>query len=305
MNLSILITAHNESYREVQDTLASIRETAGDRVEIVVVDDATQVPLALEDKQAKLIRLNNRAGVGPARHIAALNASGDWLLITDAHVRFEKGWLEKLENRLSKAEPSTVLCGSCVALRVGMMDMAKAQTVYTGATLSMFGDAPNNMDVLEGKWLSPRDDDDFPMACPMGASYVLNADWFAHIHGLNMLRSWYGDEPLLGIKTWLAGGEICAFKGLRIGHQFRDASPYRTANWHLLWNKMAIAYSCFLEPQADKIMRQLQGSAELQEAKRHFYDDYGFIMAERAYLQSIFTRDLEWYCQFFGIRFPE
>jgi glycosyltransferase involved in cell wall biosynthesis len=305
--LSILITAHNEPLQEVNNTLTSIRETAGD-IEVVLVDDGSQMPLDLEDKTTKLIRMENRCGVGPARNIAASHSTGEFILITDGHVRFEKGWLDAALKRI-KDRPTTVFCATCVGLEPGMMDMARAKYSYSaGASINFYGpdrNRPEQTQILESVWNPAREGDDFPIASLMGACYVMSKAWFDFIGGLRLLRGWGSDESLLALKTWLAGGECRAMKCVRIGHQFRQASSYVTPSWQMLWNKMAIAHTCLPTDKAWALCNLFQGGEELTTAKRRLTDDWGLIMAERAYLQSISVRTFDSYLEYFGLTFPQ
>lgn len=305
MQLSVLITAHNESNQEIENTIKSIRQTAGDRVEIVVVDDASQLPVDLNDKNVVLIRNEERCGVGPSRHIAALRASGTHLLITDAHMRFEPGWYEKAEERID-ANPQVVYNATCVGLSPEMMDLSKSRSEYHGATLNIYGPDnhhPEVMQVLEGKWL-PECKDNQEIACLMGACYFVPADWFHYIGGLRMLRGWGSDEPFLAIKTWLAGGECRMLKPVRIGHQFREKSVYSTQAWNLIYNKMMLAFVCLPMKEAWKLHGLHRGSGELVEAKNRIREDWGSIMAERHQFQPMLTRSFEWYLNKFSLTFP-
>jgi len=304
MNLSVLITAHNEPFDEVQATVKSIRDTAPG-VEIIVVDDASQIPLSLEDKQAKLVRNEDRAGVGGSRHIAATHATQDFILITDAHVRFEPGWFDVAMKRITD-RPHTLHCGSCIALSPSQMDISKAKTVYSGASLNIYGADKNKHGVnqiMEGVWLKESVDDQ-PLSCIMGAVYFTPTDWFFHIGGLRLLKGWGADEPMLAIKTWLAGGEVRLLKNVRIGHQFREASCYRTEHWKLIFNVMQLAITCMNEKQAQVICNLFNGGSELLEAKNRIREDANIILSEKHYLQSIFVRDFQWYVDKFGLTFP-
>lgn len=304
--LSIIITAHNEPPGEIPATIASIRLTAGTQPEIIVVDDASQLPVGLDDKQVKLIRTEERCGVGPARHIGATHATAPLLLILDAHMRFEPGWFETALSRI-KDRPYTIHNAACVALEPGQMDMRKAKAVYHGATLNLYGPdkhKPNVMQVLEGNWLPDKDGDDYPMACIMGANYFIPTDWFFHIGGLRLLRGWGGDEPLLALKTWLAGGECRMLKSVRIGHQFRESSVYSTMAWNMIYNKMMIALTCLPLDMAYRLNRLHQGSGELVTAKDRIREDWGLLMTERRQLDEIFVRSFQWYLTYFGLNFP-
>lgn len=303
--ISVVITTLDE-YFETQKTIASIRDTAGDNPDICVVDDGSQLPLTLLDKGCTLIRNESRAGVGAARHIGALQAKGDILLITDSHVRFEPGWYEKTL-AIASDRPHTLHCGSCVGLTESQMDMTKSNLVYNGAFMKFYGEDANrrgHMQVLEGCWLPDTPQDDFPMSSIMGAAYVMHTDWFFHIGGLRMLKQYGSDEVLLALKTWLAGGDVRMMKSLRIGHMFRDVAHYRSESWSGLYNKLMIAHTCLPPEFARRLIAKIPNSKELSEAKRRIDDDSNLILSERAYNEAIFKRSFEWFIEYFKLEFP-
>jgi glycosyltransferase involved in cell wall biosynthesis len=303
--ISIVIACLNE-YDELQATIKSIRETAGDKPEVIIVDDFSPVNLSTVDKNCKLIRNSNRAGVGASRHVGALAAAGDFLLITDSHVRFEPGWYEKTLD-IIKDRPTTLHCGSCVGLSAGQMDMSKSTSLYSGAYLKLFGEDDNRKgekQILECCWMQQTDQDDFPMSGIMGASYVVPTDFFFHIGGLRLLKQYGSDEPLLAIKTWLAGGDVRMMKSLRIGHMFREVAHYKTAGWAIIWNKMAVALTTMPEDKAWKLINLFPNNKEVQEAKRRIEDDWNVIQTERAYNLSVFKRDFSWFQSYFKLTCP-
>lgn len=305
MTLSLIITSHNEQWQEVQDTIASARDNAGADIEIIVVDDASQVTLALNDKAAILIRNQHRAGVAMSRHIGALYATGDLLFITDAHVRFEPGWARTLIAR-AKGRPHTAHCCTCVGLSAGMMDMKRAASQYNGATFNFFGKDANDRSgqleqVLECVWLPKREGDDYEIPALMGACYLVPREFYLDIGGLRGLRGWGSDEALLSLKVWLAGGDIRICKQVRVGHQFRDASPYRTESWMMLYNKAFIAHTCFEPKRAKQLLSKFPRTPELIMAENRIVEDWGLVASERTYNRRIFVRSLEWLLSQFGI----
>src|SRR5438128_3220069 len=105
MILSILITNLNDSV-QLKETISSIRLTAPE-AEIVVVDDASTEPFSFSPEGGGpdlFIRNEARCGVGPSRHIGALHAAGDWLLIVDSHMRFVPGWYDLARASLSESD---------------------------------------------------------------------------------------------------------------------------------------------------------------------------------------------------------
>lgn len=69
-----------------------------ERVEIVVVDDASDPPLAgaLDGLPIRLLRLERNVGQSAARNLAAAEADGELLAFTDNDCRVDAGWLREL-----------------------------------------------------------------------------------------------------------------------------------------------------------------------------------------------------------------
>lgn len=128
-DLSIIINVLNDQ-EELTATIHSIRETAGDRPEIIVIDDCSNEKVLVDprDKNLKLVRNQVRVGCGASRHIGAIHARGVYLLLIDSHMRFEPGWYEEAVARL-QANPDTIYCGTCVGLGEGQMEIATESQV--------------------------------------------------------------------------------------------------------------------------------------------------------------------------------
>lgn len=121
--LSIIINVLNDQ-EELTATIHSIRQTAGEFPEIIVVDDCSDQRALIDprDKNLKLVRNQVRIGCGASRHVGAIEARGEYLLIIDSHMRFEPGWYEEALSRIT-AKPDTIYCGTCLGLGEGQMDM--------------------------------------------------------------------------------------------------------------------------------------------------------------------------------------
>lgn len=294
-------------FSEAQATIKSIRETAGTKPEIIVVDDCSQVPLSLEDKDCHLIRNPDRCGVAGSRHIGALAATGDALLLLDSHCRFEAGWYEKAIARI-KDRPTTMHCACCVQLTPNQMEMSKATGFYTGATICFHGPDYNDggkLQTLEGKWAHDRvGEDDYSLDCVMGGAYFVPTDFYFHVGGLKLLKGWGLDEPFLSLKWYLAGGDIRMLKEVRIGHQFRMATNYKTDGWMPIFNKLAMCLTVLPEARGQAVIKLLDNTPDLAMAKQQVQKEWNTILTERAYNQAIFKRDFCWYLSQFGISCP-
>lgn len=308
MKLSILITALNEFWKEIDDTIESIRKTAGD-VEIILVDDCSSTPVKTSDRSVRIIQNRWRCGVGPSRTIAAYHATGTHLLITDAHMRFIPGWYERALKRI-EGRPKTLHCACCAAIDTQHMDPLHPVGYYHGGSINVYGKDKNNpalTQVFEPVWNEKEPSDDDPLACVMGAGYFIFRDWFFHLDPLKHLRSWGEDELLLSVKSWLAGGDVRYMKYVAIGHRFRlknERTPWDITLGHRSWNKLFAVHTLLdtelAEAIHNKIGLALNGpelSAGLDLLKR----DWHLVQAERLRNQRIFKLPFGWLAKKFRL----
>jgi len=319
MKLSIIITCCNDN-DECRQTIQSIRATAGDEPEIIVVDDCSATPLSAgyitPELNAKLVSNAHRCGCGPSRHIGALHATGDWLLIIDSHMRFTEGWFHPDMELFT----DTIYCATCLALDSKHMDPNNPVSEYHGATMNFYGPdrnsaTPGKMQVFEAVWLpkdkQPNDGDEIPAI--MGAAYFISRDWFFRLGATRFLRTWGCDEQMLSIKSWLAGGEVRMLKSVRIGHKFLlpdERQGFAPPMGHVLWNKIFAINTLLPEAMAERMMTLLQSNTPAKEqrdilaALDLMRRDWHLIAQERACNATIFKHDIRWYADKFGIPLP-
>ncbi len=306
--LSVIITSYSDP--DTANTVRSIRETAGDVPEIIVVDDGSPRPIAAIPG-ARIIRNEHRCGVGPSRHIGVLAANGWQILITDAHMRFTQGWYDALTSRL-QTMPRCLVCCTCVGLDASNMDPAKSKSVYHGGTINVLGPDRNvkhgRNQVFEAVWdrgLAPADDAE--ICCCLGACYAMHRDWFLKIAPLHNLRSWGSDEEMLSVKTWLAGGSVRLHKGVRIGHRFRadnERIPFSMPREDILHNKIFSIQTLLPPKLAVVLLNALRRVSGCGTANRNAERDWAEIEVERAYNRTIFTRDFYWLATKFKLGLP-
>lgn len=316
--ISIIITVVND-YDELLNTIASINTTSGDDCELVIVDDASNIPVDLKPApKVKLIRNEQRCGVGPSRHIGALHAAGDWLLIIDSHMRFLPGWHEKATEQLSPFEGSDLkhwntqlFCATCLGLDRNNMNPAAPKSKYYGASLNVIGPNPNEpgQQVLEGNWLKSEPEDSTELSCVMGACYFIRKDWFLHLGALRFLKSWGSDEVILSLKCWLAGGTVKLMKSVGIGHRFllpKERQPYTVRQGHTTFNKLFILYTIFAPYGYGWQLLDALGhlGQEFIEGRKLLNENWHLVAQEAAYNRTIFRRDLKWFLDKFNIGLP-
>lgn len=298
MYLSVIIPVLNDT-EELNLTIKSIYDTSPEDTEVIVIDDGSNVPAAVLDKRVKLYRFDQRKGAGQARHFGALNASSDHLLFIDSHMRFDKRWYDNAIQRIIP-NPKTLWCGACLGLNEANMNIQTHKGMYVGANLVLY--AEKNKTIFDGVWRKDdKNKDDHEISCVMGACYFINKDWYFHIKGLEQTMMWGSEEPILSIKTWLAGGEVRLMKSVRIGHKFRDVAPYSTNVSHIHYNKLAYMYMLLPDEMNERLKRKFANDGNYQAALTLVNQNKSKLDIEKQYYQTIFEHDIHWLCEKFQI----
>jgi glycosyltransferase involved in cell wall biosynthesis/2-polyprenyl-3-methyl-5-hydroxy-6-metoxy-1,4-benzoquinol methylase len=300
-SMSIIIPVLNDQ-SELDETIKSIRATSPEHVEIIVVDDASDIPVVVKDPSVKLMRMELRRGVGRTRWLGALQASRDYLLFIDSHMRFTDDWYQNAIDHLSNSPSNVVWCAKCLGLEEGHMDVKNHRGAYCGAEMCLYN--AETGDVFEGKWIPDKEGDDYDISCLMGACYFFHKSWFFHIKGTSSLKMWGSDEPLVSIKTWLAGGSVKLMKSVQIGHKFRSSSPYLTGLPYLIYNKLRSMYMLFPTDLYQFLQSKIPNSTDKMRALAMFDEDREEIEKERDYYKTIFTRDMNWFCDTLSVSNP-
>lgn len=309
-HLSVIIPVCNDQ-AQLTATIASIRATAGDAPQIVVIDDCSSTPVEVFDKHTKLIHNPHRCGVGPSRHIGALKADAEFILIIDAHERFLPGWYEAASARAGADK--ILYCAVCLGLDAKAMDPAFPKSKYYGATLNFFGPDPNNRNkyqVFEANWNKEEPPDDAPIPACMGAAYFISRDWFLTLGATRFLRTWGCDEQFLSVKSWLAGGEVRLIKNVQIGHRFLsgdERQPYSVKAGHPTYNKLLAIYTLFplhLQGKMVDLLKANTGIVDWRVANDMIKADWHLVAQEAAYNQRLFLHDIVWLAERFGLKLP-
>lgn len=306
--ISILIASLNDP--DISNTIASIYATTGGRAEVVVVDDNSKVPVTNPPNcYAKIMRNKFRMGCGASRHIAAIHATQEYLLIVDSHMRFVPGWYDAAIERI-KDRPKTLHCAAMVGIDASNMDLNNPQALYYGGMLNVFGKDRNNAfrnQILEAVWADEQAGDDYEIPCVLGACYFIPREWFLHIGGLQGIRAWGSDEELLSIKTWLAGGEVRLAKTIRIAHKFRlktEKVPFSTPHQFRVYNKLFCIHTLLPRDLATKLISKFPKGAVFSRACEMIQNDLGVISNIQAENQRLFERDFYWLAKKFSLPLP-
>lgn len=311
MKLSVVVPHVNEP-DELNLTIRSIRETVGDAVEIVVVDDASaNVPNIVGAD--KVIFNKERCGTGPSRHIGAEAATGTHIMVTDCHVRFTPDWLHEVEQAFEAqySPEGKVICGSCIQLDDDNMDLKKATGAYHGATFNFFGPdkrKPGATQILESVWLNKKDEQCYETPSLMGACYFMRRDWYLNLAPHRYLRTWGSEETALALKTYLAGGAVYQVNSIRIGHKFRKNPkklPFSLRVKDVIYNKLFIAFTCLPEEYATALMKKFPRDTDFNLAYQALRENWSLVATEQARNRNLFTVDFESLLQRWGLNCPK
>jgi glycosyltransferase involved in cell wall biosynthesis len=215
-DISVLIPARNEGSKIAPTIQAIARARTTDaRVEFVVVDDAStddciaklasSVPQLLEERRIdiRVCRLDQHSGNYRARNQAAALASADILFITDAHVKFSKGWDEQV---LDNVAPDRILAAT----------VTQEGTPFRGygcwLVVPMMTTTWNrsNKGVLAPTHIAP---------C---SATIIPRDLFERLGGYDPGMLQYGaGEPEFSVRAWLHGADVRSLPELEIVHDFK------------------------------------------------------------------------------------
>lgn len=264
--LSVCMSFLNEG-EEVGNTVRSIRETAGDTVDIIVVNDASTDGY---DYEADLKGLNvhyfvnkHRIGAAAGKEKAVQISSTPYFILIDAHMRFyQKDWASQLVAELEK-NSNRLLCCQNLALskKDGKLSKPVEMGVY-GAYLRF--DVGRNIPNI--KW---NDHEHVPtlskgqIPAVLGATYSTSKEYWNKLCGYQGLIHYGDEEAYISIKAWLEGGGCHFLPDIKIGHIYRNESPYIVHTNMMTYNSLLISklfvpslLSCFSESVTSGGLRQ-------------------------------------------------
>ena len=273
-------------------------------VEIIVVDDGSYepvTPLVAVAPNVRVIRQSRNQGVGAAFDRGVKEARGEILLLQGCDVMQQEGW-DKHVREIAEAHPTGIVASACVGV-TPENDYAFINPARAGASLRLKQDAKSRdkwfaergyNDILLGAWLEPSATEFQKCPCLMGAAYVTTKRWYMQLHGFSGHRYWGGLEPLISIKSWLAGGYVAVEPKWVAGHVFRPESLSRREgriDW-IYFNKLMIAYTCL--PELYKELDKFLGNPYAVGVARQLFKQHrAEIEKIKAYNQSIFTEKKE------------
>lgn len=247
--LTVIIPFLNEG-EEVARTAASVREFAGDKVDVIVINDHSTDGYGYRDELAPYnvayIYNMERKGVAASRDLGVELCKTPYFLLLDAHMRFyDCKWPSRIVCAL-KNNDRQLLCAQTKVLhkRDGIVEEEKTCVHYTGAFIPF---NKNNF-IPDIEWnvreYAPGEKEE-NIAAVLGAGYAASKRYWKHLRGLEGLKFYGCDEAYISLKVWLDGGKCVLLKDVPIGHIYREAAPYRGISVEFLYNYMMISYTVF------------------------------------------------------------
>lgn len=247
--LSVCLSFLNEG-EEVGNTVRSIRETAGDTVDIIAVNDGSTDGY---DYEADLKGLNvlyfvnkRRIGSAAGKEKAVQISSTPYFILIDAHMRFyQKDWVQRIVEELER-NPHQLLCCQNKALikETDGTVKDKGEMGAYGAYLRFDKDSY----IPQIKWngnqqVSCLEQGQIPAV--LGACYCTSKEYWNKLRGYQGLIHYGNEEAYISIKAWMEGGGCRLLNDISIGHIYRDQAPYRMLNLKTTFNYLVITETLF------------------------------------------------------------
>lgn len=258
--LSVCLSFLNEG-EEVGNTVRSIRETAGDSVDIIAVNDGSTDGY---DYEADLKGLDvhyfvnkRRIGAAAGKEKAVQISSTPYFILIDAHMRFyQKDWASQLVAELEK-NSNRLLC--CQNLALSKKDGCLSKPVEMGVCAAYLRFDLGQV-LPQIKW---NDNEDIPtldkgqIPAVLGATYSTSKEYWNKLCGYQGLIHYGDEEAYISIKAWMEGGGCYFLPNIKIGHIYREESPYIVHRNMMTYNILLIGkmfmpslLSCFSESAA-------------------------------------------------------
>lgn len=255
-DISVLIPFKNEK-EELARTCQSVRDTAGERVDIIVLNDASDPVFDYEGSVAPYnvhyYHSKQRLGSSGGKQRCVELCDTPYFLIFDSHCRlYTPDWLDKALDVLHKDEDCVYCCKVQYFSNEQDHQSPAHMTAYGG-----FWDY-NIKSLFSCGWNLHRwkEDEPFDIPCLLGANYLCSKRWWNYLRGYEGLRLYGREETYISWKSRMAGGMVKCIPTIHTGHKTRPGNhqPYQCCVYEIVHNEMVILYT--LHPEMwEKVMR--------------------------------------------------
>lgn len=252
--ISFVLAARDEPTAVFEATIDGLLATSTGRdCEIIVVDDGSAVPVAIERPQTRIVRNPKSIGVAQSRRYGVSIAKGDILVCLDAHMRFAPDWLDQM---LKYVDSGALLCAA-------WWDYELTRPLCWGADFVWCGERDYTAGHCPGFGFRHRTTfpGDGAVEVPMliGACYMMLRSSYERLGGYSpFFRTWGKLEQDLSARAWIVGLGVKCVTDARVGHFSRKQFPYPVRWEDIEFNQVATVRTVFEEPTARAFEELLQ-----------------------------------------------
>jgi glycosyltransferase involved in cell wall biosynthesis len=254
MLVSIVIPARNEDPAVLDATLAGIERTTRHLpVEVIVVDDGSNVPVTCGQRRVTVLRHWQPLGASGARHSGTALAHGDVLVFVDAHMSFGDHWLEQI---LLQIHHDALLCSPYWTYDL-------KDCLCWGADFQWNTTRDYAAQQYPGLgWRHRTEPQSHPLVeVPLliGACYAMRREVYDRMGGYSPhLRIWGVEEQDLSARAWMAGFSVACATQVKVGHLVRNAFPYPVLFDHLEFNQLVVIRGLFERETIEVLERDFE-----------------------------------------------
>lgn len=297
--LTVIITFLNEG-EELERTLAGIRNSVADAVDIIVINDGSFDDYAYGERvalyDAHYIVNRHRLGVAASRDLGVNLCQTPFFLLLDAHMRFyDNRWADSIVKELYADERQIICCQGRYLYKDNKNNIVEENRQLSFGAFSPF--ARNNIwpDITWNyKEFHPeRRTEEIPVI--LGAAYAASKSYWLRLRGLEGLQNYGADEQFISYKAWREGGKCTLLKDVIIGHIYRKQAPYLIVGRDFVYNLMLIAKLIFpVEMYSETVAISLVKNRNAALETLYLFDKEKekFNKLEN-YFKCIFTREIK------------
>lgn len=243
--LTVVIPFLNEG-EEVRNTISSIREFVKERVDIILINDASDdhydYDSDIVDYNVIYVKNQERKGSAISRELGIGMINTPYFLSLDAHMRFYNGdWPGIIVDRLEENDRKLLCCQTKVLNKSFCGEIIEPESSKVFGAYIHF---EKNQNILEVSWKKTEacpGSEVEQIPCVLGAAYAGSKRYWSYLRGLEGLVSYGCEEPYVSMKVYLEGGICELLKNVVVGHIYRKRFPYQINFLDLLYNRLLIA----------------------------------------------------------------
>lgn len=301
---SVVIVFVNEGWSTLMRTVHSVLNTSPPELiaEIILVDDYSNKAHLKEKLEKYILRFNGkvvlyrtskREGLVRARVIGAEKATGDVIIVLDAHCECVTNWLPPLLTRIAVNRKT---------LAVPIVDGIDWNTLdHT----NIYGDA-NNRGIWEWGFLYKETEvppeeirrhkqksEPYWSPTHAGGLLAIDKEWFFELGGYDPgIKIWGGEQYELSFKVWQCGGVVEWVPCSHVAHIYRGprtesvhppgGNPHQTSINHMrlaeVWMDEYKEFYYIREPQIQRL-------------------DYGDLSDQKAIREKLQCKSFKWFME--------